>query len=188
MTTYQSLTMDALCDRLAVRRNTLIVFHARPDADGIGSAFALRDLLAAMGIPAVCACADEVPDRLRFLSESAQGSVLLDEEMGLDHERVISVDTASPEQMGALYERLRRDIDLMIDHHRSGFGIWKAPICTRRTCPCWTKTEMSLTAWSFPLVPAPFDLPLKTDSSSTAVSRSSAVSVTITTLAHSARR
>ena len=120
MMTYQSLTMDALCDRLAVKRNTLIVFHARPDADGIGSAFALRDLLGAMGIPAMCACVDEVPERLRFLSEYAQGSVLIDDEMGLDHERVISVDTASPEQMGALFERLRRDIDLMIDHHSVG--------------------------------------------------------------------
>ena len=35
MMTFQSLTLDALCDRLAVKKNTLIVFHARPDADGI---------------------------------------------------------------------------------------------------------------------------------------------------------
>ncbi len=120
MMTYQSLTMDALCDRLAEKRNTLIVFHARPDADAVGSAFALRELLWAMGVPAMCACANEVPERLRFLSESAQGSVLLDEEMGLDHERVISVDSASPEQLGSLFERIRRDVDLMIDHHSVG--------------------------------------------------------------------
>lgn len=120
MMTYQSLTMDTLCDRLCVKRNTLILFHARPDADAVGSAFALRDLLFAMGIPAMCACVDEVPDRLRFLSEHAQGSVLLDEDMGLDHERVISVDSASPEQLGSLFERLRRDVDLMIDHHSMG--------------------------------------------------------------------
>ena len=117
---FQSLTLDALCDRLTIRRNTLIVFHARPDADAVGSAFALRDLLFAMGIPAMCACVDEVPERLRFLSEHAQGSVLLDAEMGLDHERVISVDSASPQQLGALFERLRRDVDLMIDHHAMG--------------------------------------------------------------------
>lgn len=118
--TYQSLTMDALCDRLAIKRNTLIVCHAHPDADAVGSAFALRDLLYAMGIPAMCACADEVPERLRFLSDYAQGSLLLDEEMGLDHERVICVDSASPAQVGSLFERLRRDIDLMIDHHSAG--------------------------------------------------------------------
>ncbi len=117
---FQSLTLDALCDRLAIKRNTLIVFHARPDADAVGSAFALRELLFAMGIPAMCACVDEVPERLRFLSEHAQGSVLLDAEMGLDHERVISVDSASPQQLGALFERLRRDVDLMIDHHAMG--------------------------------------------------------------------
>ena len=37
MMTFQSLTMDALCDRLAVKRNTLIVFHARPDGDAVGA-------------------------------------------------------------------------------------------------------------------------------------------------------
>jgi len=120
MMDFQRLTMDALCDRLVEKRNTLIIFHARPDADAVGSAFALRDLLFAMGIPAMCACVDEVPDRLRFLSEHAQGSVLLDADMGLDHERVISVDAASPAQLGALFERLRRDVDLMIDHHATG--------------------------------------------------------------------
>ena len=120
MMTFQSLTMDALCDCLAEKRNTLIVFHARPDADAVGSAFALRELLWTMGVPAMCACADEVPDRLRFLSEHAQGSVLLDEEMGLDHEYVISVDSASPEQLGSLFGRIRRDVDLMIDHHGVG--------------------------------------------------------------------
>ena len=120
MMTYQSLTLDDLCDRLAMKRRTLIVFHARPDADAVGSAFALRDLLFAMGIPAMCACVNEIPERLRFLSEHAQGSVLLEDDMGLDHERVISVDAASPEQLGALFERLRRDVDLMIDHHSVG--------------------------------------------------------------------
>lgn len=120
MMSFERLTLDALCDRLAVKRNTLIIFHARPDADAVGSAFALRDLLFAMGIPAMCACVDEIPERLRFLSEHAQGSVLLDEEMGLDHERVISVDAASPAQLGTLFERLRRDVDLMIDHHAMG--------------------------------------------------------------------
>ena len=120
MMTYQALTMDALCDRLAQKRNTLIIFHAHPDADAVGSAFALRDLLWAMGVPAMCACADEIPDRLRFLSEHAQGSVLLDEDMGLDHEYVISVDSASPEQLGSLFARIRRDVDLMIDHHGVG--------------------------------------------------------------------
>lgn len=120
MIQYRQFSMEELCDRLAERKNTLIVFHARPDADAVGSAFALRALLTAMGIPTVCACVDEVPERLRFLMEPAQGSVLLESDMELDHERVIAVDSASPSQLGELYTRLRGNIQIMIDHHAMG--------------------------------------------------------------------
>ncbi len=120
MNHFQALTMEQVCDRLCQNRRTLIVYHARPDADAIGSAFALRELLRLMDIPAICACDDEVPERLRFLTDGVQGSVLLDEEMALDHERVISVDSASPQQLGKLFERLHREVDLMIDHHENG--------------------------------------------------------------------
>ena len=120
MNYYSSLDMQTLCERLCQPKKTLIVYHVRPDADAIGSAFALRELLRVMDIPAFCACGDEVPDRLRFLTDGVQGSVLLEDEIGLDHERVISVDSASPSQLGELFTRLNRDIDLMIDHHGTG--------------------------------------------------------------------
>ena len=120
MRSFQTLDMQTLCGRVCEHKKTLIVYHVRPDADAIGSAFALRELLRLLNIPAVCACADEVPDRLQFLLDGVQGSVLLDEDMGLDHERVISVDSASPQQLGSLYERLNRSVDLMIDHHGTG--------------------------------------------------------------------
>ncbi len=117
---FFQLDLDRLCDRIAQNRKTLIIFHARPDADAIGSAFALRELLRAMNIPAICACADEVPERLAFLMDGVQGSVLLEDGMELDHDRVISVDSASPEQLGSLYNRLHKYIDIMIDHHATG--------------------------------------------------------------------
>lgn len=120
MANFNSLSLDELCRRVCVRKNTLVVYHVRSDADAVGSAFALREILISMGIPALCVCAEEVPDRLRFLTDSAQGSVVLDEGMELDHERVISVDSASPEQLGALYKTLHHDMDVMIDHHGTG--------------------------------------------------------------------
>ena len=120
MSSFQSLSLREVCELLCEPKRTLIVYHVRPDADAVGSAFALRELLVCMKIPAVCACADEVPERLRFLSEAVQGSVLLDDELRIDHERVISVDSASPAQLGELFHRLHRDIDLMIDHHATG--------------------------------------------------------------------
>ena len=117
---FKKLSLDELCDKLCENKRTLIIYHVRPDADAVGSAFALQELLRLMGIPAICACDDEVPARLTFLSEDVQGSVLLDDEMLLGHERVISLDAASPQQLGGLFDRLHKDIDLMIDHHAEG--------------------------------------------------------------------
>ena len=117
---FKRLTLDELCDYVARQKRTLILFHVRPDADAIGSAFALREILRVMGIPAYCACSDEIPERLTFLADGVQGSVLLDGELRLDYERVISVDSASPSQLGELFVRIRRDVDVMIDHHAKG--------------------------------------------------------------------
>ncbi|MBE6596972.1 MAG: hypothetical protein E7641_04795 [Ruminococcaceae bacterium] len=119
-TNFKKLSFDELCEKLCEEKRTLIVFHARPDADAVGSAFALRALLWQMNIPAICACTDEIPERLSFLTEEAQGSVLLDDTLLLGHERVISVDAASPSQLGSLFDRLHKDIDIMIDHHSEG--------------------------------------------------------------------
>ncbi len=120
MTTFKTLDIDTLCERLSEKKKTVIVYHARPDADAVGSAFALRELMRLMGVPTLCVCADEVPERLKFLSEDYQGSVVPDEGIALGHERAISVDSAAPSQLGAMFERLRKDVDIMIDHHKSG--------------------------------------------------------------------
>lgn len=120
MVQFRSLSLDELCARLCENKMTLIIYHVRSDADAVGSAFALKELFRLMGIHAVCACSDEVPERLRFLSEDAQGSVVPEEGMAFGHERVISVDSASPSQLGDMFTLLRKDIDIMIDHHGTG--------------------------------------------------------------------
>lgn len=120
MTTFKKLSLGELCERLCERKKTLIVYHVRSDADAVGSAFALKELLRMMDVPAICVCSDEVPERLKFLSENSQGSVVVEQGMSLGHERVISVDSASPSQLGDMFERLRKDVDIMIDHHGTG--------------------------------------------------------------------
>lgn len=115
------LTLTQVAQRLAVHAPTLILFHARPDGDAVGSAFALRALLTAMGMPAWCVCADEVPARLRFLMHETQESVLPAAiPADVAWSRTVSVDTASPAQLGALWESFEGKIDLMIDHHGAG--------------------------------------------------------------------
>ena len=117
---FKRLDMNELCDALCKKCNTLIIYHVRSDADAVGSAFALRELLWRMGVPSICACADEIPERLRFISEAVQGSVVIDDDMAIDFDRVISVDSASPSQLGSLFQRIRKDVDIMIDHHKMG--------------------------------------------------------------------
>lgn len=117
---FRALSLDDIADELPRKENTLILYHVRSDADAIGSAFALRELLRIMNVPVYCACADELPNKLVFITDGTQESVLLDEELKIDYERVITVDSASPEQLGSLFFKLRRNIDIMIDHHAQG--------------------------------------------------------------------
>lgn len=121
MTNPTYLTFEELCERLEIPQNTLILFHRNPDADAVGSAFALKTVLENLGSNAYCVCACDVPVRLRFLMNGEQESVLpesIPDE--IEFERIISVDSASPSQLGDLWELYGEQIDLMIDHHASG--------------------------------------------------------------------
>lgn len=117
----KKLSFGEVCDRLSEKKNTIILFHVRPDGDAVGSALAMKLLLEAAGSRAWCICANEIPQRLAFLSDGVQNSALLDcLPEDFDIERVISVDTASSTQLGEMYEKFGDKIDFMIDHHAKG--------------------------------------------------------------------
>ena len=121
MSEFKSYSLEALCRKLSEPENTLIICHTRPDGDAIGSAFALKAILQLMGSEAYCICADEVPKRLKFLTSPIQSSSLIDSLPGdFLPERIITVDTASVEQMGKLGPALADMVNIMIDHHKSG--------------------------------------------------------------------
>ncbi|MBE6604629.1 MAG: hypothetical protein E7639_02860 [Ruminococcaceae bacterium] len=118
---YRARSLAEALDILRIKAPTLVAFHVRPDADAVGSAFALAMLLRALGSEAYCICSDEIPERLRFLTAGLQESVLpTSVPERLQDARVISVDTASPAQLGALFETLGERVCLMIDHHGTG--------------------------------------------------------------------
>ena len=101
--------------------DTLVLFHRAPDADAVGSAYAMKKLLEAMGSRAFCVCADELPVRLSFLMFGEQESVLPERiPSDLSPERIVSVDTASPSQLDRLHALFGDRVDLMIDHHGKG--------------------------------------------------------------------
>lgn len=121
MNNVKALSFGALCSMLAQPKRTLIICHARPDGDAIGSAFALKEILRKAGSEAYCICENEIPKRLNFLTTSIQSSSLAAAiPDSFVTERVITVDTASLSQMGKLEAIFGKSVDVMIDHHRVG--------------------------------------------------------------------
>lgn len=118
---YRDMTLGEVYESLSEKKNTLILFHARPDADAAGSAFALKMILESLGSRAWCVCDTPLPERLKFLAKDLQESAELSSvPKDFDIERIVSVDTASPAQLGGLEEEFSCRVDLMIDHHEKG--------------------------------------------------------------------
>ncbi len=118
---YRDLSAAEIISALSAPAPTLVLCHVRPDADALGSAMALSLWLAKKGSPARVVCANEIPERLRFLTEGVQESILLSSvPAGFENARVITVDTASPAQLGDLWDVFKDRISLMIDHHERG--------------------------------------------------------------------
>ncbi len=121
MRNYREFNLDEVCTLLAEKKNTLIIFHVRPDADAIGASFALKLVLEKMGSKTVCTCESEIPARLAFLTEKHQKSARFESmDRNFEFQRVITLDTASPSQLGNLQKLFEDKIDLMIDHHEHG--------------------------------------------------------------------
>ncbi len=118
---FESLSKEEAAERLFAAERVLILFHINPDGDAVGSAFALRHALTAVGKKAWCVSASEVPERLLFAIQDSQSSSGIDSiPEGFEPDLVVSVDSASPSQLGALYEIYKDSIGLMIDHHAKG--------------------------------------------------------------------
>ena len=131
---FRALTERKLLRLLKKPKSTLILFHRKPDADALGSALALAELLTQMGSSVLCTCPSPLPERLAFLLPKEEDSTLSallptapvvafgKEEIpaGFLPERILSVDSASPTQLGDLYPLYEGKITCMIDHHASG--------------------------------------------------------------------
>jgi phosphoesterase RecJ-like protein len=118
---YLDLDGARVLELLSLPQPTLVLCHVRPDADALGSAMALSLWLQKKGSPARVVCANEIPERLRFLCADVQESILPSAvPAGFENARVITVDTASPAQLGELWDTFKDRICLMIDHHARG--------------------------------------------------------------------
>ncbi len=112
----KDLSFESVVSFLKEKKDTLIIFHVRPDADAVGSAFGLRFILEALGSRAYCISSDEIPSRLRFLTDGIQDSSLPSSVPNdFKNPRIIAVDCASASQIGSIFENFTPT--LSIDHH-----------------------------------------------------------------------
>jgi len=131
----KDISLEALSDIISETKKAIIIFHERPDGDAVGSAFALKLLIEALGGRAYCLSGDEIPERLRFLTDGLQDSALKDSlPDGFDGATVIAVDCGSASQIGKLYEVFPPSIS--IDHHGT----------TQRFCDGYTDSSSAATA------------------------------------------
>ena len=108
----EELDIKQTCRFLKQRDNFLILCHATPDGDTLGSAYALAMGLTAMGKKCMIKCADIPPQKYSYFTD-----FFCNEE--IQYETVVAVDVADIVLLGSLAEEFVGKIDLAIDHHIS---------------------------------------------------------------------
>ncbi len=111
MNSCETLTLADLCQYLKDNDNYLVLTHASPDGDTLGSAYALKLGLKKLGKKVQVICPDEIPHKYDYFID--------DSECDFIPETVVAVDVADIKLLGDLWERFEDRIDLNIDHHVS---------------------------------------------------------------------
>ena len=88
----------------------LVLCHASPDGDTLGSAGALVRGLGALGKRAFFACGDKIDEKYSYLFEGLAP-------LGREPAHIVSVDVATPSLLGGLEKEYAGRIELAIDHH-----------------------------------------------------------------------
>ncbi len=101
------------CARYLKRHdNYIILTHASPDGDTLGSAYALYYGLNEIGKRACVICPDVIPQKYDYFARST-------DHVTRENATVIAVDVADKRLLGDLQEELGDIVDLNIDHHIS---------------------------------------------------------------------
>lgn len=111
MNSCEILTLADLCQYLKEHDNYLVLTHASPDGDTLGSAYGLKLGLKKLGKKVQVICPDEIPHKYDYFID--------DSECDFIPETVVAVDVADIKLLGDLWERFEGRIDLNIDHHVS---------------------------------------------------------------------
>jgi len=106
------IDLNSAVEFLRERDNFLILSHAHPDGDTLGSAFALKYALEAVGKRAEVKCCDTVLKKFDYLGKVC--------DTDYKYGTLVAVDVADTKLLGKDFEELYADkIELCIDHHGS---------------------------------------------------------------------
>ena len=106
----QTERIKEILDAIKANDKIAIFRHFRPDGDAVGSMTALAEIFRLLGRSPKILLREDTPSRLAFLTEGIERA---ESPLG---QTLVAVDTASPSQLGELYEQ--QIPSLSIDHHR----------------------------------------------------------------------
>lgn len=107
------IDLQETADLLQQSDNILLLSHAHPDGDTLGSATALAHALKAMGKSVKVDCGDPIPKDFSFMFEGLAAE-------DFEPQLIAAIDVADIKLLGRDFEgRYQGRIDLCIDHHGS---------------------------------------------------------------------
>ena len=108
----KELDLKGVCNFLSEHDDYLILCHATPDGDTLGSGFALAMGLTILGKKCMIKCADEIPSKYSYFTSHFENKEI-------KYKTVVAVDVASTVLLGKIAKDFVGKIDLCIDHHIS---------------------------------------------------------------------
>jgi len=108
----RNLSLRQLARYLKKHNNYIILTHASPDGDTLGSAYALYYALNEIGKVACVLCPEVVPSKYDYFARPT-------DHVSRENATVVAVDVADVRLLGSLQEEFGTEIDLCIDHHIS---------------------------------------------------------------------
>lgn len=108
----RELTLRQTAKYLHKHDNYIILTHASPDGDTLGSAYALYYALKEIGKAACVICPDVIPEKYNYFARQT-------DHVSRDDATVVAVDVADKRLLGGLEEEFGDIVDLNIDHHIS---------------------------------------------------------------------
>ncbi len=109
-TSCRELTLKQTARYLKKHDNYIILTHASPDGDTLGSAYALYYGLNEIGKTACVLCPDVIPNKYDFFVRSTN-------HVHRENATIVAVDIADKKLLGALADEFGDVVDLCIDHH-----------------------------------------------------------------------